>query len=134
MIRVLDASVVVKWFVPEDPASTQKASAILEQVLTNPRPYVVPELLYSECLHVFAKRLKSQIDIDWAMDHIFRLGIAPLRFDGAIAKAATRAMAAGLTGYDATYYAFAEQVGGKWVTFDKTAWAKAPDKDVLELL
>ncbi|OGQ81839.1 MAG: hypothetical protein A2289_03400 [Deltaproteobacteria bacterium RIFOXYA12_FULL_58_15] len=134
MIRVLDASVVVKWFVSEDTASTEKAADLLEQVLSNPRAFAVPELLFSECLHVFARRLKSQADMDWAMDHVFRLGLVPLRFDATVAKAATQAMAGGMTGYDATYFAFAKLVGGKWVTFDKAASAKALDKDLVELL
>ena len=134
MIRVLDASVVVKWFVPEDEPSTRKACAILDEVLLSTKGFAVPELLYSECLHVFGKRLSRQDDIDWAMSQLFRLAITPLRFDAAVARAAARALAAGLTGYDATYYAFAEQLGGKWVTFDRSAWDRAPDKNVVDLL
>ena len=68
MIYVLDASVVVKWFCPEDEGSTQKAAQVLEQVKIQPKLFTCPELLFSECLHVFARKFKKETDHAlWAM-------------------------------------------------------------------
>ena len=121
MIRILDASVVVKWFALEDPVEDQNALTVLDQVKTNVRNFAVPELLYSECLHVFWHKFQNAADVSWAMERLFRLGIKPLRFDASIASLAAESLEDGLSGYDATYLAFARSVKGKWFTFNKVA-------------
>ena len=134
MIQILDTSIVVKWFVDEDPESTQKALGILDHVKREPGLFAVPELLYSECLHVFGKVFDEAEEINWAMDRLFRLGIRPLRFDATVAKFAVPALAWGLSGYDATFFAFAKAVQGVWLTFDAKASERVPEKKHVALL
>mgnify|MGYP000024876042 CR=1 FL=1 len=122
MIYVLDASLVVKWFCPEDEASTEKAAGILDELKNEPKRFTCPELLFSECLHVFWRKFKGDARlIAWAMERIFRLGIKPLRFDATVAAIAANEIKKGLSGYDATYYAFARAIDGLWLTFDSKA-------------
>ena len=128
MIRLPDASVVVKWFCPEDPVSTARAAALLDDLQRDPRSFAVPELLYSECLHVLQRKLRGETKrVQWAMERLFRLSMTPLYFDAPVAAEAARAMTHGLSGYDATYYAFARVVEGQWLTFDEVAAGKVPN-------
>ena len=135
MIYVLDASVVVKWFCPEDEESTYKAAQVLEQLKSEPKLFACPELLFSECLHVFSRKFRGEEGhITWAMERIFRLGIQPLRFDAIVAALAAIETQRGLSGYDATYYAFAQAMEGLWLTFDSRAADLVSDSRYLKVI
>ena len=45
MIRVVDASVAVRWFAPDGDATDAVADRILARVVSHPKEHVVPELL-----------------------------------------------------------------------------------------
>jgi predicted nucleic acid-binding protein len=135
MIDILDASVVVKWFCPEDQSSTEKAARVLDELKIEPKKFACPELLFSECLHVFSRKFGGETEhVIWAMDRIFRLGIRPLRWDATMAGLAAKDVGRGLSGYDATYYAIARAVGGRWLTFDSRAAAAVSDARYVKVL
>lgn len=135
MICVLDASVVVKWFCPEDEASTDKAAQVLDELKLEPKGFACPELLFSECAHVFWRKFQGDSQhVTWAMDRIFRLGLQPLRFDSTVAMLVATEMRKGLSGYDATYYAFARAVAGQWLTCDTKAAALVSDQRYVRVL
>lgn len=124
MITILDASVVVKWFCPEDAETTAAAIRVLDAVAQDPRPFAVPDLLYSECLHVMHRKLVSDKAAVWALERLLRLGLRSLHIDHELVRHAAKGIARGLTGYDATYYACAVATGGEWLTFDAAAAKK----------
>ncbi len=135
MIQVLDTSVAVKWFCPEDETTTTVAVEILEQIKHDPKVFAVPDLFYSECLHVLYRKLEHDISkVAWAMDRLFRLSLQPLHFDSQVACRIAKEMNNGLSGYDATYYAFAALLKGHWLTFDQEAGSKVSNPRYIKLL
>ena len=126
MIRVLDASVLVKWFVEEK--GRDKALAILEEVIERPRRFAVPELVWYELSHVLLHVAKDVEGSSRRLETIAHLGIPCF---SATAERCSRAMRlarrVGLSGYDAHYVVLAEDLEGCWVTFDgKAARAVSP--------
>ena len=57
MIRVVDASIAVRWFAPGRDASDDVAARVLFGVGARPREYAVPELFYYEVLTVLCRKL-----------------------------------------------------------------------------
>ena len=120
MVRIIDASVAIKWFVQE--AGREVALRILADVLAKPRGFAVPHLFYFELTHVFNRTIpnpsvmhlqlfKQLLTID-----IQRFAMTPDLYD------ATREFQQlGLSGYDAAYVALARLTKGRWLTFDYKA-------------
>ena len=119
-IRVLDASVVVKWFVDEQ--GRDSALSILEEVVVRPRRFAVPALLWYELTHVL---LRVTADLDSAGRKLARIMNLGMPSFGATAERSSRAFRlakrTGLSGYDAHYVVLAEELEGRWVTFDARA-------------
>ncbi len=121
-VIVLDASVVVEWFIPSSPAAHAAALGLLTEVETEPRRFVVPTLLFHEVHAVLCRRHVNHTDVEAALDDLYALGMQVAPFDRATARVATLiAHRHGLTGYDATYAATAKVLGGVWATFDRKA-------------
>ncbi|HSW38627.1 MAG TPA: type II toxin-antitoxin system VapC family toxin [Acidobacteriota bacterium] len=120
MIRVIDASVAVKWFIEEE--AHPHADKILEMVVKSPQSFAVPELFAFEVFSVL-----HRLHPDGTM--VFQKGIIPLLEGGMLRHPMTSDLAlkaghfvrAGLTGYDACYAALAEDIKGLWLTFDEKA-------------
>ena len=129
---VLDASVVVKWFVEEDPEEDARAILLLENVRDTPARFLAPALLLYETHAVLCRKLDNAGRVTSCMEMLWRLGIriAPLDLRTA-ALAATEARTLGLTGYDAVYLATAKLYGSAWATFDKRACARVKDKQLV---
>ncbi len=120
MIRVVDSSVAIKWFLAEE--AHPQADRVLEAVIDQPETFAVPELfafeVYSLLLRLHPEGLKA-----------FREGLIPLLQSGIfrqpmtekLAVQAARYVRLGLTGYDACYAALAADVQGVWLTFDQKA-------------
>jgi predicted nucleic acid-binding protein len=121
---VLDASVVLKWFAAEQPGSfeARKLRTDYEAGLLS---VVVPALLFLELLNVAGRR--------WAWDEEALLELAEalgdLSFEVAEPELQLVAswVARGLTAYDATYVALAEERDLPLVTDDRTIIELAPD-------
>ena len=126
MIRVLDASVVVKWLVDEE--GRDKALAILEEVVGRPKRFAVPALVWYELTHVLLHVTKDS-EATWRnLERVMHLGIPCFHPTGERCVRAMRlAKRAGLSGYDAHYVVLAEELQGRWITFDaKAARAVSP--------
>ena len=120
MIRVVDSSVAIKWFLAEE--AHPQADRVLEAVIDQPETFAVPELfafeVYSVLLRLHPQGLKA-----------FREGLIPLLQSGIfrqpmtekLAVQAARYVRLGLTGYDACYAALAYDLKGIWLTFDQKA-------------
>jgi len=120
MIWVLDASVALRWFIEEE--THPLADEVLEQVISEPEKFAVPELFAFEVFSVLQRVHPKGLEA-------FRKGIIPLLQGGMfrqpmtenLAMKANRFVKLGLTGYDACYAALARDLKGRWLTFDKKA-------------
>lgn len=102
---VLDASVVLLWY---DPQADDAAAAALRAEHRNGRLQVVaPHLLFLEVLNVAARRWRwPHRSLEMLGDRLGRLGFEVAEPSlGAVAEWAAR----GLTAYDASYVALAEE-------------------------
>lgn len=122
---VLDASVVLKWFVPTDEPGRAEARVLRDEYRVGRLVVVVPSLLFLELLNVAGRR--------WGWDEAALLGLAAgledLRFEVFEPGPSTVAtwVARGLTAYDAAYVAVAEERGIRLVSDDRTVLAVATD-------
>ena len=132
MIWIIDASVVVRWFLEDE--AHDCADEVLKAVIEDPKIFTVPELFAFE---VYAVLLRLHPDGLTA----FRKGIIPILHGGLLrhpmteelAVKANRFVKKGLTGYDACYAALALDLKGCWLTFDKKA-QKLIEKDKISFL
>lgn len=119
---VIDASVALKWFLIED--GSEAAADLLPAILGGQCIGLVPELFYHE---VFAVMVRKHPDpAAWAGRGFAWLESLPLvrrPMDSVLTRIAERFCRMGLTGYDATYAALAEESGAPWLSFDQRAAA-----------
>ena len=112
---VLDASVVFKWFRPQQP-HVDAARLIREDYAAGRLSIAVPSLLFLEVLNAAARRWS------WDDSAVRQLAtdLSALAFE--VTEPAVGAVAAwtsrGLTAYDAAYVAVAEAIGVRLVTDD----------------
>ncbi len=115
---VVDASVAVKWYVPED------GSREAAELLTGRRPLLAPDLLVPEVGNILWKKVRRgalPIADAESMLHLFVSGL-PLTLHSAsllIGTALTIAIGFQRTVYDALYLALAESEDCQVVTADQ---------------
>ena len=135
MPYLVDASVVVRWFVPQE--GHEAAKDWLRRLAQDPLLLVAPDLLRFEVFGVLA-RLQPRKDKDWAGRCFGRFDALGLRtlptsmpiFDRALVLARTLS----LSGWDALYLAHAEALGTAWLTSDRKALKRlAGDPRILAL-
>ena len=90
--------------------------------MKRPRAFAVPVLVWYELTQVLVRTTREPAATLGHLEKIMHLGIpsfgvTPERCERAL-KLAVRA---GLSGYDAHYVALAEELEGRWVTFDDKA-------------
>lgn len=115
---VLDASVILKWFVATDERGRDEARGLRGEYRAGRLIVLVPSLLFMELLNVAGRR--------WGWEEAALLGLAAglqdLLFEVAdpdLSEVATW-VTRGLTAYDAAYVALAEKRGIQLVTDDQT--------------
>lgn len=122
---VLDASVVLKWFVDEGEEGVQQARTLRDRYEAGGLLVVVPPLMFLEVLNIAGRR--------WSWGEPQLLGLAgaldDLGFD--VAEPELRLVAAwvarGLTAYDSVYVALAEDRGVQLLTDDQQVLRAAVD-------
>ncbi len=130
---VLDASVATKWFFTDEP-HRKEALKVRSLLADRPDQFFVPSLFFSEMLHVLAR--KSGFNhgfVENAMDLLLKLGIRGLALSDKGMSRAIYHACHGLSGYDATYLALAEDIHARWITADVDAVHKAGSKHVMKL-
>lgn len=133
MIKIIDASVAVKWFVLEP--LRERALALLDEIQEAPQEFAVPELFFNEMLSTFCRLLDKAPKIHEYLDLIQNLGLTRLgNGREALAAAATLAKEHALSGYDAIYAANAQLVRGIWITADGVAHRKISRLGISQLL
>jgi predicted nucleic acid-binding protein len=118
---VLDTSIVAGWFFFDEPL--RDVSLIVRARLRDqPHRFLVPHLFHSEIVHVLAR--KSARDADFvrtAIELLLRLGVRTIALSESALLRTAHWACRGLSGYDATFTALAEDLGGKWLTADESA-------------
>ena len=115
-VFVVDASLVVKWFVPE----VQSEAA--RRWLGAAHDYVAPDLLFSECGNVVWKKVRRQeLNPDRGRQLVVDLaqvGVETVATRSLLPDALALALATGITVYDAMYLTLAVRLETEVVTAD----------------
>lgn len=123
---VVDASVVLKWFLVDREADVAKALKLRDLFIAGDIGLTAPELILHETANVIRYKpaadpglVARAIDSLWRMDMISRIGPEESRLAVALA------FDLGATVYDTLYLALAESLGAKLVTADKKFYRQA---------
>ena len=123
---VVDASVLVKWFLYQQDADRDRALALRELHISGRSTIFIPHLALLEVLNAvrFSPKAKEE-DGEMALEALqdLHLETKPTEFD-LMRKANAIAWAYKITIYDALYVALAEQVGYPLITADEAMTRK----------
>ena len=134
-MRVVDASVALKWILPEE--GSPEALKLIEEHASEGSSLVVPDLLFYEITNGLAVAVKlplSQVEqiLDWFYD--LDLKVATLGRDD-FKKSAKLAQEFHLSLYDASYITLAISLNAVFVTADMSLVKRLPEKLIkVELL
>jgi predicted nucleic acid-binding protein len=122
-VVVVDASVAVRWLEPATSPRADAAQVLLEEYESGRLSVVVPSLLFVELLNVAGRQWR------WAESALSELatrleGMLTEVIDPGLSRVALWT-ARGLTAYDATYVALADERGIRLITEDRQVLAVA---------
>ena len=133
MVKIIDASVAIKWFVTEP--GRESALVLLTEVFENPRQFAVPELFFFELAHVFHRVLPQattqQVNL---LEQVTVFGWQRFVMTPELLRETRHFQSLGLSGYDGSYVALAKQLKGRWITADRKAHDRVARLHVSELL
>jgi predicted nucleic acid-binding protein len=114
---VVDASVVIKWFVPE----IQREAAV--RLLTLPHEYFAPDLLFAETANIIWKKVR-RAELSATHGRQLAADITTIAVDtvpsrGLSEDAYRLAEATGCTAYDCLYLALAVRLKTRMITADE---------------
>jgi predicted nucleic acid-binding protein len=129
---ILDTSVVVAWQFPDEEGHGI-ARDVIRDVRSTPERYAVPHLFYSECANVLRRKLSHVVEeVRAAVDVLVRFGMPTFALSNDALLRMAELSCTPLGGYDATFVALAEDLGGRWLTVDTRA-AKIADEHAVTL-
>jgi predicted nucleic acid-binding protein len=115
-VFVVDASLVIKWFIPEI------HSAAAQRWLDAPHDYFAPDLLFSEAGNAVWKKVRrrelQEIDGRQLVTDLTRIAVQTVPTRSLVEDAMGLALAAGTTVYDAIYLALAVRLETAVITGD----------------
>lgn len=115
-VYVLDASVVLKWFIPE------AYSDLARTLLDGSHEYVVPDLLFAETANVIWKKVRrSELTPQRGQRLVWdigRIGVETVSSRALAEEALLLANATGQTVYDCMYVALAARLDTRSITAD----------------
>ena len=125
---VLDASVVLKWFVDEE--DSDQALRLREEFYTGEREIVIPDLLLFEVANALRYNPSfTAEEIKEAVKTLFDIEIEIITPTySLLAKAIELAESLDVTCYDAAYLALAEELGFEFITADARFYRKVGEK------
>ncbi len=129
MTNVVDASVVLKWLVPEE--GSLQAAELLRQ------PVVAPDLLISECVNALWKLvIRGKLTATVAANAARLLAAAGIAFEptqGLARDILELAVRLRHPAYDCTYLALAQRLDAVLVTADRKLFARCQQPDAADL-
>jgi predicted nucleic acid-binding protein len=115
-VFVVDASLVVKWFVPE------VHSEAARKWLRTPHDYIAPDLVFPEAGNAMWKKVRrGELTFDDAqslVNDLSAVGIEVVSMRTLVSDAHKLAVVAGITVYDATYLTLAVRLETQVITGD----------------
>ena len=121
MNLVMDASVLIKFYVPE--ILSDKAERLLDKVEKKDIDLSAPDLIYPEAGNILWKkqRLKelTRSEVEEITDAILSLPLKREASRSLLPLAVDIAMAYGITVYDASYLSLAKVYETTWITADR---------------
>jgi predicted nucleic acid-binding protein len=116
-VFVVDASVVIKWFVPEVHSDAAR------RLLQSENQYVAPDLLFAETANTIWKKVRrgevSRRDGEGLVADVGRAAVQTVPCRALAADAYALASASGRTVYDAMYLALALRLETRLITADE---------------
>ena len=129
---VIDASVLIKFYVPE--VLSDKASYLLDTVKEGDFSLLAPDLIFSEAGNILWKkhRLKelTRSEVDEITDAIILLPVWAESSKSLLPLAVGIAMTYGITVYDATYVTVARIRETRMITADRKLFEKMAGTDM----
>jgi predicted nucleic acid-binding protein len=118
-VYVLDASVVIKWFVEED--DSERALRFWEQARAKQINMVAPDFLLYEVANILVRKKHFEVrDAVETINLLVEMGFVEPALDvGLLSGAMEVAAATGISVYDACYVALTRNVNGTLVTADR---------------
>jgi predicted nucleic acid-binding protein len=117
---VIDASVLVKAFIPED--GSEEAGRLLTRAAAAEVVLIAPELIYPETANILWKKVRrNELTTDEAREIAAAVLVVPILAEAAgstFLLALDIALACGVTAYDAQYVALAEVFDCQLITAD----------------
>ena len=115
-VFVVDASLVIKWFVPEIHSETAR------RWLGASHDYVAPDLLFAEMGNTVWKKVRRE-ELSPAQGHqlvadLSRVAVEAVPMAGLLPEALALALATGITVYDAMYLTLAVRLETELITGD----------------
>lgn len=121
MNLVIDASVLVKAFIPEN--GSEEAGSLLARAEAAEVGLIAPELIYPETANILWKKVRrNELTLDEAREIAEAVLAVPIRAEAAASTfllALDIALAFGVTAYDAQYVALAEALDCQLITADQ---------------
>ncbi len=128
-VFVVDASLVVKWFVPE------VHSAAARRWLDASHDYIAPDLVFPEAGNAIWKKVRrgelNPEDAQNLVNDLAATGIEAVSMRGLVSDAHELAVRTGITVYDATYLALAVRLQTQVITGDDRFARKVADYPLL---
>ena len=128
-VFVVDANLVIKWFVPE--VDSEAARRWLEA----PHDYVAPELLFPETGNAVWKKVRrgelSPDEGQQLVSDLSVIAVEAISMRGLLPDAHALALRTGITVYDATYLALAVRLETKVITGDDRFARRLADHPLL---
>lgn len=116
-VFVVDASVVIKWFVPEVHSDAAR------RLLQSENQYIAPDLLFAETANTIWKKVRrgevSRRDGEGLVADVGRAAVQTVPCRALAADAYALASASGRTVYDAMYLALALRLDTRLITADE---------------
>jgi len=133
-MSVLDASVVLKWFVDEN--DSDKAVRLREEYYFGERDIIVPDLFLFEVSNALRYNQDFKVsEIIESIRSLFDMGIKIVTpTSSLLERAIEMARNLDITCYDATYLALAEDLEFEFITADSKLYNKILKKDTVKLL
>ena len=131
---VIDASIAVKWFVPEQ--DSEDALRLRDQHVQGRLTLFAPALLLYEVANALRHRSDvTKADLESDIEALFLLDITLMAPSSkSVAKAALKARRHDITVYDAVYLELAQDIGCQLVTADDELHTKAEDSRLVTLM
>lgn len=118
---IVDSSVVIKWFVPEE--NSDRAADLLDGYETSVFSFLMPDLLYAEMGNIVWKKCRAGVleskDGQAVLENFLKLRFSTVSSATLLSHALRLAMTHQRTVYDSLYIALSIREACRFVTADK---------------